>query len=190
LHESVDRRERGMWKSLSTFRRRGFLTCAASLFIPSLFACAPVVLSPAPVPTGYVKTQVSTNEKNYHTYLEKLEEARISDDLNRQKIANISVTQPPVAPQKQKKLLNITLGVVLGPCAGLGYAFFSEYTSQRFSMPEQVERRLGLPVLTSIALKGKQARTRVRCNSRGQSNRVPDWDTESLVCRQCVGRIQ
>jgi polysaccharide biosynthesis/export protein len=46
-----------MWKSLSTFRRRGFLTIAASLFIPSLFACAPVVLSPAPVPTGYVKTQ-------------------------------------------------------------------------------------------------------------------------------------
>jgi len=46
-----------MWKSLSTFRHRWVLTIAASLFIPSLFACAPVVLSPAPVPAGYVKTQ-------------------------------------------------------------------------------------------------------------------------------------
>jgi len=108
-----------------------------------------------------LKREVSTNDKNYRTYLEKLEEARISDDLNRQKIANISVIQPPVVPQKPvkpKKLLNIILGIVLGAFAGLGYAFFSEYTSQGFSTPEQVERRLGLPVLTSIALKGKQGR--------------------------------
>jgi uncharacterized protein involved in exopolysaccharide biosynthesis len=103
-----------------------------------------------------LQRELSTNEKNYQTYVEKLEEARISDDLNQQKISNISVIQAPVVPQKPvkpKKLLNIILGILLGAFTGLGYAFFSEYNSQSFSTPEQVERRLGLPVLTSIALK-------------------------------------
>jgi len=103
-----------------------------------------------------LQRELATNEKNYQTYVGKLEEARISDALNYQKIANISVIQAPATPQqpvKSKKLLNIILGVLLGAVAGLGYAFFSEYTSQSFSTPEQVERRLGLPVLTSITLK-------------------------------------
>jgi len=103
-----------------------------------------------------LQRDLSTNEKNTQTYVEKLEEARISDDLNRRKIANISVIQAPATPQKPvkpKKLLNLILGVLLGAFAGLGYAFFVEFTSQSFSTPEQVERRLGLPVLTSIALK-------------------------------------
>ena len=103
-----------------------------------------------------LQRELSTNEKNYQIYVEKLEEARLSDALNYQKIANISVIQAPVAPRKPvkpKKLLNIILSVLLGAVAGLGYAFFLEYISQSFSTPEQVERRLGLPVLTSITLK-------------------------------------
>lgn len=99
---------------------------------------------------------LATNEKNYLTYVEKFEEARISDDLDRQKIANISVIQAPAIPQKPvkpNKPLTIILGVLLGAIAGLGYAFFSEYSSQSFSTPEQVERQLGLPVLISVTLK-------------------------------------
>jgi uncharacterized protein involved in exopolysaccharide biosynthesis len=107
-----------------------------------------------------LQRELSTNEKNYQTYVEKLEEARISDDFNRQKIANISVIQAPVTPRtpvKPNKLLNIILGVLLGAVAGLGYAFFAEFTSQSFSTPQQVERRLGLPVLASITRKGALA---------------------------------
>ncbi len=103
-----------------------------------------------------LQRELSTHEKNYQTYVEKLEEARISDDLNHQKIANISVIQAPATlqePVKPKKLLNILLGVFLGAVFGLGYAFLIEFISQSFSTPEQVERRLGLPVLASIALK-------------------------------------
>lgn len=103
-----------------------------------------------------LQRELATNEKNYQTYVEKLEEARISDNLNQQKIANISVIQAPATPQKPvkpKKLLNLILGILFGVVSGLGYAFLVEFTSQSFSTPEQVERRLGLPVLTSIALK-------------------------------------
>jgi uncharacterized protein involved in exopolysaccharide biosynthesis len=103
-----------------------------------------------------LQRELSTHEKNYQTYAEKLEEARISDDLNHQKIANISVIQAPATtqkPVKPKKLLILILAILLGAVSGLGYAFLVEFTSQSFSTPEQVERRLGLPVLASIALK-------------------------------------
>jgi uncharacterized protein involved in exopolysaccharide biosynthesis len=103
-----------------------------------------------------LKRSVSINEKNYLTYVEKHEDARITDDLNRQKIGNISVVQSPSVPQKPispKKLLDILLAIILGAVSGVGYAFAIEFISQGLSTPQQVERRLGLPVLASIALK-------------------------------------
>ena len=73
-----------------------------------------------------LEREFKVNEQNYLTYLEKHEEARISDDLDRKKIVNISVIQAPVAPQKPvkpKKLLNLILGMLLGALGGLGFAF-------------------------------------------------------------------
>jgi uncharacterized protein involved in exopolysaccharide biosynthesis len=100
-----------------------------------------------------LKRELATNERNYKTYLEKVEEALISDDLNRQKMANISVIQAataPAKPIKPRKALNILLGIILGAVSGLGIAFFNEYSSQSLSTPESAERRLGLPVLGTI----------------------------------------
>ena len=106
-----------------------------------------------------LKREVAENEKNYKTYLEKVEEALISDNLNRQKMANISVIQAaavPAKPIKPKKALNIALGIILGAVSGLGLAFFSEYTSEGLSNPEGAERHLGLPVLGTVPYKEKE----------------------------------
>lgn len=101
-----------------------------------------------------LEREAGTNDKNYRTYVDKLEEARISDDMNLQKMANVSVIQAAVAPAKPvkpKKALNILLGTILGAVSSLGYAFFSEYSSQGLSTPGSVEKRLGLPVLTTVS---------------------------------------
>ena len=101
-----------------------------------------------------LKRELAENEKNYKTYSEKVEEALISDNLNRQKMANISVIQAataPAKPIKPKKALNILLGIVLGAVSGLGLAFFNEYSNQGLSTPESAERRLGLPVLGMVS---------------------------------------
>ena len=105
---------------------------------------------------GNINRELAVNENNYKTYLERVEEARISDDLNRLKMTNISVIQRavvPAKPIKPKKRLNVALGIVLGALTGLGFAFFSEYTNQGLSTPESVERRLGLPVLGTVPFK-------------------------------------
>jgi uncharacterized protein involved in exopolysaccharide biosynthesis len=102
------------------------------------------------------KRDVETNEKNYRIYLERLEEARISEEMNRQKMANISVIQaaaPPAEKLKPKTMVNILLGIIIGIVASLGTAFLSENISQSFSTPENAERRLGLPVIATVMYK-------------------------------------
>ena len=103
-----------------------------------------------------LKREQTINEKNFHTYAEKAEEARLTDDMNRLKMSNISVIQKAIVPSepvKPKKRMNIALAIVVGIVSGIGLAFLSESTSQSFTTPEQVENCLCLPVLAAIAYK-------------------------------------
>lgn len=100
-----------------------------------------------------LKREAASNEMKYRTYLERLEEARISEDMNRRKMENVSVIPaavPPAKPITPKKGWNILLGMILGAVSGFGFAFFSEYTSESFSTPGVAEKQLALPVLTTI----------------------------------------
>jgi len=56
----------------------------------------------------------------------------------------------PLKPVSPKVLLNIVLAIFLGGFGGLGLAFFSEYLDDSLEKPEDVEKELQLPVLTSI----------------------------------------
>jgi capsular exopolysaccharide synthesis family protein len=94
-------------------------------------------------------------EQNYRNYVDKLEQTRISQALEQEKISNISVIQPatmPVLPVSPKKTLGLFLGVLLGLFAALGLSFVSEYLDHSIKTPEQVEERLQLPALVSIPL--------------------------------------
>lgn len=93
------------------------------------------------------------NEKNYQVYLEKVEESRMLDEMNRQKLANISVIQAatvPVKPISPTRGRVVMMGVLCGVFLALGVAFALEKTDRTFSTPEKVEKVLGTPVLVSI----------------------------------------
>ena len=100
-----------------------------------------------------LKREVASNEMKVRTYLERLEEARISEEMNRKRMANVRVIQPaevPAKPITPKKGRNILLGMLLGAVIGLGVAFFSEYTSESFSTPGTAGKQLAMPVLATI----------------------------------------
>jgi len=100
-----------------------------------------------------LKREVASGEKKYRDCLERLEEARISEEMNRKKMANVDVIQPaevPAKPIAPNKGWNLLMGMLLGAVAGLGVAFFSEYTSESFSTPGIAEKQLALPVLATI----------------------------------------
>jgi polysaccharide biosynthesis protein PslE len=95
-------------------------------------------------------------QDNYKMYHDKTEEAHVSEEMDRLKMANVSVIQPaavPPKPVRPKKLLYLLIGMAFGGLAGVGTAFGAEYLQRGYTRPEHVERDLGIPVLVSVAYK-------------------------------------
>jgi uncharacterized protein involved in exopolysaccharide biosynthesis/Mrp family chromosome partitioning ATPase len=97
--------------------------------------------------------EVELLEGKYKMHVEKLEQARVNDELGRERITNVKVAQPatlvykPVAPMKAVML---SLGTMVALCGGLGLAFVAESCDQTLRTTDQVEAQLGLPVLASL----------------------------------------
>lgn len=89
-------------------------------------------------------------EENYSLYARKAEEARISESLDRQKIANVAIAETPIEPQLPSKPnvpLNLALGGMLAGLMGLGVGFGAEY----FKFPARAELA---PPLAGNAMRG------------------------------------
>ena len=100
-----------------------------------------------------LKREIAINEKNFRTYADKQEEARISEAMNNLKLSNVSVIQSasvPTKPIKPNNKLNVLLGIFLGTICSLTLAYLCESMAQTFSDAESVEAYLELPVLLSI----------------------------------------
>ena len=100
---------------------------------------------------------IDTTRQHYNLYLTKVEEAHVSEEMDRLKISNISVIQPAIAPRKpigHPKNLKILLGAVFGLMAGVGLAFAWEFVRGGYTRADQAARDLELPVLASVSYKG------------------------------------
>ena len=98
------------------------------------------------------------NEEKYKTYLAKLEEARIHDELDRQKMTSVSILESasiPIIPNNlpQPLIFYVAIALFLGIAGSIGLAFILEIMSPGMSTPAQAEKRLDLPVLAVIASK-------------------------------------
>lgn len=101
---------------------------------------------------------IASNDEKYRTYRQRLEEARIYDELDRQKMTSVSVLEsasPPLIPINPRKpfALLIVGAVVFSLAASFGIAYLREFLKQGMSTPTEVERRLDLPVLIAIPIK-------------------------------------
>ena len=100
-----------------------------------------------------LERDLETQKSSYRKYSDSLEQARIDQALELEKISNISIVQPasyPGKPIRPKKMLNLALGLFLGIFGGLGLAFFTEYQDHSFKKPDDVDNRLNLPVLATL----------------------------------------
>ncbi|MGD0232036.1 MAG: Wzz/FepE/Etk N-terminal domain-containing protein [Syntrophorhabdales bacterium] len=101
-----------------------------------------------------LKRQAGANEANYQTYLKKTEEARISDDLDRRKMTNVSVIEEAsVTPAKSNQQKVLGLGIFLSIALSFGLAYAAEYIPRRLTTPHNAEKKLGLRVLIAIPKK-------------------------------------
>jgi polysaccharide biosynthesis protein PslE len=100
-----------------------------------------------------LERDAEVDRQNYKLYQTKLEESRIFDAMDSEKIANVSLIEPartPLKPTKPDIVLNLIIGLLLGALGGVGLACLREYLDDALETPEQVEKTLQLPVLTSV----------------------------------------
>ncbi len=101
-----------------------------------------------------LRQAVEVLRENYRLYLTKFEQARISDAMDKEKIANVRLIEPAhrgkrVSPNIR---LNMILAIFLGGSGALGLAYLSEHLADSLEKDEDVENLLHLPVLASIPL--------------------------------------
>jgi uncharacterized protein involved in exopolysaccharide biosynthesis len=101
-----------------------------------------------------LQRDIDIANEEYQQYRGSLQRAKLSEELDVSRISNVSIIQPPslsYVPVSPRKTLNLLMGLFLGVTGGLGLAFFREYFDNSIKGTEDVEEKLGLPVLASIS---------------------------------------
>jgi hypothetical protein len=91
--------------------------------------------------------------------MQKQEESRISDELDKKKISNVSVLEAPTVPGvpfKTNRSLTVLLGLGMGLLLGFGCAIVAEFFRETVHTPRELEALTGVPVVGTLALNSKR----------------------------------
>lgn len=122
-----------------------------------------------------LQRQVKEAEDNYQLYAKKREESRIADELDRQKITNVSIAETPTAaqlPTSPNRILNLVLGVVLAGFLCVGSVLSAELLDDTVHSARQLEALTGAPVLATVPENGRKMISRRAPHSQMKTNRV------------------
>ena len=100
-----------------------------------------------------LERQIRINEENYQLFRKKLEEARISEVLDTERIVNVKIIDPAsgsFVPVRPRKLLITGAGLLLSLIFGISVAFLAEYLDHSIKTVEDVRDYIDLPVLATI----------------------------------------
>ena len=95
-------------------------------------------------------------EQDYLLYLQKQEEARISDALDRRRIVNVAIAEAATVPSipSNSRLLIVLMGGLLAAFVSMGLVFAAEYLDPTFRTPDEVSDFLDIPVYASLPKNG------------------------------------
>lgn len=100
-----------------------------------------------------LQRQVDVLDGKYRRYVESLEQTRIDQALEKDRLSNVNVIQPPTFNDDPVDFSNSLIalgGFVASILGGLGAALGIEFLRDDISTPSDVHRVLGLPVLATI----------------------------------------
>lgn len=97
--------------------------------------------------------EVEQNKKNYLLYRDKMEAARIMDQKDSTRVANVAIASrayEPTVPVFPKKILMGFLSIIVGFITGLGCTFAAFYLDHTIKRPEDIEQNCRIPVLSDL----------------------------------------
>ncbi len=99
---------------------------------------------------GTLKREAESEKAMYDMLLNRMKETDIAGELRTSNIRIIDLANVPKSPFKPKKKFNILLSIAIGLIMGVGVAFFVEIFDNTVKSPEDVERYLGLSILSAL----------------------------------------
>lgn len=101
---------------------------------------------------GILQREVKANRQLYDVFLSRFKETDVSQDIQALKTVGriIDLALVSSLPYKPKKSRIVMISLVLGFMFATMFAFFLEYLDNTIKNREDVERKLGMPLLTAI----------------------------------------
>jgi len=102
-----------------------------------------------------IEQHIELAEQSYNSYAKSLEESRISQQMDAQRIANISVLSPPSSsfePVYPRKLLIMGIALPFGLLLGLALGLWMEYMDDTIHSSKDLDDLDGLPCLGSFRI--------------------------------------
>ncbi|HEX5472867.1 MAG TPA: hypothetical protein VFW73_13330, partial [Lacipirellulaceae bacterium] len=113
------------------------------------------------VEISQLERNVQITDGKYRMHVEKLEEARVNDALASERISNVKIAQAATfvgKPTAPNKALLLALGFMIALCGSISLAFVSDTLDRTLRTAEDVETKLGLPVLASYSYRKRRSR--------------------------------
>lgn len=121
---------------------------------------------------GDLMRTAKADEANYMLYMQKKEEARIEDALDRTRLLNVSVVSNPMLPSLPTRSPFIfgLVAVLLASAVSVGVVFAIDYADQSFRTPTEVLHELRIPVLAAVPTHATPLIEAYRSNGNGNGN--------------------
>jgi uncharacterized protein involved in exopolysaccharide biosynthesis len=97
--------------------------------------------------------EVKEAERNYLLYVQKREEARIGDALDRQRIVNVAIAEAPTVPALPAHphwALTLLLGTLLAGLVAPALAFVADHFDPSVRTPDELAKTMQIPVLAVL----------------------------------------
>jgi uncharacterized protein involved in exopolysaccharide biosynthesis len=104
--------------------------------------------------------EIELCDADYRKYATNLEQTRIDQAMETERMSNIAVAQPASREPRAirpRKALNLALGFVAAVCGAFAISLLAEYTNHSLRTADEVERNLDLPSLATIPRMRPQA---------------------------------
>ena len=131
------------------------------------------------------------DETNYLLYLQKREQARMTEALDTTRIVNVAVAETPVVPTLPvyPPLLVMLLGTLVGGIVAVGGVYLQEHMDPAFHSPMDVSAELDVPLLAAVPHRFERFQTtglsgNGNGNGRGYDHSRPDPVTSTSTVDQ------
>lgn len=102
-----------------------------------------------------LQRELDTTRTLYEGLLQRYKEVSVTGDVTANNISIIDSANPPPAPSKPNMLINLALAALFGLGLGVVAALVLEALDETIATPDDVEKKLGVPVLGVVPLLDK-----------------------------------